>query len=134
MPTVERMAHPLMFDDDDPLLARVRGLARDIATSISTPERVAELETARAALDADLWRELGGAGLLGLELSSETAGDAGGDLGGHAVEGKGVGHLLLHWVEVARRWVRERSSDRGLTDPGARSPCRRSRTPWPLPR
>lgn len=61
--------------------ADVRGLARDIATSISTPDRVAELETARAALDADLWRELGGAGLLGLELSSETAGDAGGDLG-----------------------------------------------------
>ena len=27
MPTVEPMAHPLMFDDDDPLLARVRELA-----------------------------------------------------------------------------------------------------------
>ncbi|WP_439029925.1 acyl-CoA dehydrogenase family protein [Gordonia terrae] len=61
--------------------ADVRGLARDIATSVSTPERVAELESGRAPIDADLWRELGGAGLLGLELSSETAGDAGGDLG-----------------------------------------------------
>ncbi|WP_238418593.1 acyl-CoA dehydrogenase family protein [Gordonia sp. 'Campus'] len=61
--------------------ADVRGLARDIATSVSTPERVAELEAGRAPIDADLWRELGGAGLLGLELSTEDAGDAGGDLG-----------------------------------------------------
>ncbi|NED65138.1 acyl-CoA dehydrogenase, partial [Streptomyces sp. SID10244] len=32
----------------------VRGLARDIATKISTPERVAELEAADASMDADL--------------------------------------------------------------------------------
>ncbi|WAC56891.1 acyl-CoA dehydrogenase family protein [Gordonia sp. SL306] len=58
----------------------VRGLARDIATKISTPERVADLETADASIDADLWRELGAAGLLGLELSTELAGERGGDL------------------------------------------------------
>ncbi|MDV6308618.1 acyl-CoA dehydrogenase family protein [Gordonia amicalis] len=59
----------------------VSGLARDIATAVSTPERVAELESARAPIDAELWRQLGNAGLLGLELTSEDAGDAGGDLG-----------------------------------------------------
>ncbi|AZG47915.1 acyl-CoA dehydrogenase family protein [Gordonia insulae] len=58
----------------------VRGLARDIATKVSTPERVAELESADAPVDAELWRELGAAGLLGLELSSSAAGDRGGDL------------------------------------------------------
>ncbi|MYR08422.1 acyl-CoA dehydrogenase [Gordonia sp. SID5947] len=58
----------------------VRGLARDIATKISTPERVADLEAADASLDTELWRELGTAGLLGLELSSDVAGERGGDL------------------------------------------------------
>ncbi len=43
----------------------VSGLARDIATAVSTPERVAELESARAPIDAELWRQLGNAGLLG---------------------------------------------------------------------
>lgn len=60
--------------------ADVRGLARDIATTISTADRVAELESARAPIDADLWRELGNAGLLGLELSSADAGEGGGEL------------------------------------------------------
>lgn len=59
----------------------VRGLARDIATAVSTPERVAELEASRAPIDSDLWRELGAAGLLGLEVPSAVAGDSGGDLG-----------------------------------------------------
>ncbi|MCK8612749.1 acyl-CoA dehydrogenase family protein [Gordonia sp. C13] len=58
----------------------VRGLARDIATSVSTPERVADLEAGRAPIDSDLWQQLGTAGLLGLELSSEAVGDAGGNL------------------------------------------------------
>lgn len=58
----------------------VRALARDIATKISTPERVAELESSSAPIDASLWRELGTAGLLGLELSTAAVGDHGGDL------------------------------------------------------
>ncbi|SDU81816.1 acyl-CoA dehydrogenase family protein [Gordonia westfalica] len=58
----------------------VRGLARDIATAVSTPERVADLESTGAPIDADLWQQLGSAGLLGLELSAELVGDAGGDL------------------------------------------------------
>jgi 3-oxocholest-4-en-26-oyl-CoA dehydrogenase beta subunit len=58
----------------------VRGLARDIAGKISTPERVADLESSSATIDTDLWRELGAAGLLGLEVSSAAAGERGGDL------------------------------------------------------
>ncbi|MCR5979716.1 acyl-CoA dehydrogenase [Gordonia jinghuaiqii] len=58
----------------------VRGLARDIATAVSTPERVADLESTRASIDSDLWQQLGSAGLLGLELSSAAVGDVGGDL------------------------------------------------------
>ncbi|MEO9327935.1 acyl-CoA dehydrogenase family protein [Gordonia aurantiaca] len=58
----------------------VRGLARDIATAVSTPERVAELESSRAPIDSDLWRQLATAGLLGLEVPSAIAGESGGDL------------------------------------------------------
>ncbi|MGV9858911.1 acyl-CoA dehydrogenase family protein [Gordonia sp. NPDC003425] len=58
----------------------VRGLAHDIVGKISSPERVAELEVTRAPLDHELWRELGAAGLLGLEVPSAVAGDRGGDL------------------------------------------------------
>lgn len=58
----------------------VRGLARDIAAKISSPERVADLEAARAPIDDGLWRELGAAGLLGLEVPSSLAGERGGDL------------------------------------------------------
>ncbi|GAB09728.1 putative acyl-CoA dehydrogenase [Gordonia araii NBRC 100433] len=54
------------------------GLARDIATKISTPERVAELEAQAAPLDAALWQELGAAGLIGLELPEDLAGVGGG--------------------------------------------------------
>ncbi|MFT4201236.1 acyl-CoA dehydrogenase family protein [Gordonia sp. (in: high G+C Gram-positive bacteria)] len=53
-------------------------LARDIATKISTPERVAELEEKTAPLDETLWRELGSAGLIGLELPEDLAGVGGG--------------------------------------------------------
>ncbi|MFT3901112.1 MAG: acyl-CoA dehydrogenase family protein [Gordonia sp. (in: high G+C Gram-positive bacteria)] len=53
-------------------------LARDIATKISTPERVAELEEKLAPLDDTLWRELGSAGLIGLELPEDLAGVGGG--------------------------------------------------------
>ncbi|MED5801997.1 acyl-CoA dehydrogenase family protein [Gordonia sp. Z-3] len=58
----------------------VRGLTRDIVTTISTPERVATLEESGAPVDAELWRELGAAGLLGLEVASSLAGERGGDL------------------------------------------------------
>ncbi|MCH5644907.1 acyl-CoA dehydrogenase family protein [Gordonia sp. ABSL49_1] len=58
----------------------VQGLVRDIATTLSTPERAAELEAAAAPIDADLWRELGTAGLLGLEIPSTLVGESGGDL------------------------------------------------------
>ncbi|MFW0795142.1 acyl-CoA dehydrogenase family protein [Gordonia sp. CPCC 205515] len=58
----------------------VRTLARDIATKIATPEHTAELESADAPIDSTLWRELGTAGLLGLELPAALVGDHGGDL------------------------------------------------------
>ena len=46
--------------------AEAGALAGDIASSVSTAGRVAELETAHAPLDVRLWRALGEAGLLGL--------------------------------------------------------------------
>lgn len=58
----------------------VAGLTRDIASAISTDDRVATLETSGAPIDDELWQALGSAGLLGLELGSTTVGDAGGDL------------------------------------------------------
>ncbi|MGC4936146.1 acyl-CoA dehydrogenase family protein [Gordonia sp. DT30] len=55
----------------------VRGLTRDIAEKVSTDERVAKLEANDASIDDVLWRELGAAGLLGLELDPDSVGDAG---------------------------------------------------------
>ena len=46
----------------------VRDLAADIATKISTHERVAALEASSAPLDDQLWRELAAAGLLAWQL------------------------------------------------------------------
>ncbi len=53
--------------------AEVGALAGDIAASIATPERVAELEAAAAPLDERLWRELAAAGLLGLASGDDPA-------------------------------------------------------------
>ncbi|MGO3326988.1 acyl-CoA dehydrogenase family protein [Gordonia sp. (in: high G+C Gram-positive bacteria)] len=55
-------------------------LTTDITARLATRERTAELEAARAPIDADLWREVAGAGLLGLAAPSEVVGDAGADL------------------------------------------------------
>lgn len=49
-------------------------LTRDIASAISTTDRVAELENADAPIDEKLWRELGAAGLLGLAARPESGG------------------------------------------------------------
>ncbi|MDY6807821.1 MAG: acyl-CoA dehydrogenase family protein [Actinomycetota bacterium] len=70
----------------------IRGLARDIAAKVSTPERVAELEASDAPIDTELWREFGAAGLLGLEVPAALAGDRGGDLG--AIENSVVAEEL----------------------------------------
>ncbi|GAA3955485.1 acyl-CoA dehydrogenase [Gordonia caeni] len=53
----------------------VGALAADIAAAISTSERVAELEAAAAPIDATLWHELAGAGLLGLAAAPDPGGD-----------------------------------------------------------
>lgn len=53
--------------------AAVGALAGDIAAAISTAERVAELEAARAPIDTELWRELAGADLLGLAVAGALA-------------------------------------------------------------
>lgn len=58
----------------------VRDLAADIATKISSDDRVAALEASSAPLDDQLWRELASAGLLALELPEALAGDIAGDL------------------------------------------------------
>ncbi|WP_338836612.1 acyl-CoA dehydrogenase family protein [Gordonia polyisoprenivorans] len=69
----------------------LRGLARDITEKVSTDERVARLEADDAALDDVLWRELGAAGLLGLEVGPEVAGDA------------GAGQSILESITVAEQ-------------------------------
>ncbi|MCF8589594.1 acyl-CoA dehydrogenase family protein [Gordonia liuliyuniae] len=56
------------------------GLTTDITTRLATGEHTAELETAHAAIDADLWREIANAGLLGLAAPSDLVGDGGADL------------------------------------------------------
>ncbi len=55
----------------DESTADLTALTAEIASSISTPERVAELEAAAAPLDANLWQQLAKAGLLGLEQSGD---------------------------------------------------------------
>ncbi|GAB04082.1 acyl-CoA dehydrogenase [Gordonia amarae] len=55
----------------DESTADLTTLTADIASTISTPERVAELESAAAPLDTELWTELAKAGLLGLEQSGD---------------------------------------------------------------
>ncbi|GAA2063560.1 acyl-CoA dehydrogenase family protein [Williamsia deligens] len=54
----------------------VAGLARDIATKISTPEAIAAAEAAGDPIDARLWSALADAGLLALE-ADEADGGAG---------------------------------------------------------
>ncbi|MBD0021565.1 acyl-CoA dehydrogenase [Gordonia pseudamarae] len=55
----------------DESTADLTALTADIASAISTPGRVAELEAAAAPLDAELWQQLAKAGLLGLEQSGD---------------------------------------------------------------
>lgn len=62
----------------DETTTELTGLARDIVAKVATPERIAELEAQAAPLDAQLWRELGAAGLIGLELPEDFAGVGGG--------------------------------------------------------
>ena len=65
----------------DESTADLTALTAEIASSISTPERVAELEAAAAPLDANLWQQLAKAGLIssvkgpggGFYLSPENA-------------------------------------------------------------
>jgi len=61
----------------DETTGELLALVRDITAKLSTAERVAELEAQGAPLDAALWRELGNAGLIGLELPEGLA-DVGG--------------------------------------------------------
>ncbi len=77
----------------------VRDLAADIATKLSTSERVAALEASSAPLDDLLWRELAAAGLLALELPESLAGDTAGELS--TVENTTVAEQLgKHLVRV----------------------------------
>ena len=62
----------------DETTAELTRLARSIVTKLSTPERVAELESANAPIDTALWQALGAAGLIGLELPADLAGVGGG--------------------------------------------------------
>ncbi|GAA4664561.1 acyl-CoA dehydrogenase family protein [Gordonia humi] len=54
--------------------ADLTGLTTDITARLATPEVVARLESENAPIDADLWREIAGAGLLGLGAPSSVDG------------------------------------------------------------
>ncbi|MFI8306726.1 acyl-CoA dehydrogenase family protein [Streptomyces sp. NPDC085927] len=55
-------------------LEAVRDLAREIFTDRATPERLREVETSPARVDARLWADLASAGLLGALLPEEDGG------------------------------------------------------------
>lgn len=61
------------FTLDDDLLA-LQGLAREIFADLATTERVRTTETTPTAVDDQLWKALGAAGLLGLVLPEEHGG------------------------------------------------------------
>jgi 3-oxocholest-4-en-26-oyl-CoA dehydrogenase beta subunit len=56
----------------------VRQLADDIFTRCVTPSRLTDLETAGDWFDADLWRELATAGLVGIAIAEESGGSGAG--------------------------------------------------------
>ncbi|ACY99019.1 MULTISPECIES: acyl-CoA dehydrogenase family protein [Thermomonospora] len=61
-------------------LTELQGLARQIFTDHATHQRLRAVETSESRIDETLWRELAGAGLLGVALP-EAAGGAGLGLG-----------------------------------------------------
>jgi acyl-CoA dehydrogenase len=61
-----------LTDDQESL----RSLAADIFGDKATPERVEAIESSAERFDRDLWRELAGAGLLGIALPESAGGAA----------------------------------------------------------
>lgn len=79
-------------------------LARRMFADRCTQARLREVESGEARHDADLWKELGAAGLLGLHLPEEVGGAGLGllELCSVAVEaGRAVAPLPLPWHAVA---------------------------------
>lgn len=79
-------------------------LARRILRDRCTQARLREVETTRARFDADLWRELGSAGLLGLHLPQGAGGAGLGllELCSVAIEaGRTVAPVPLPWHAAA---------------------------------
>jgi 3-oxocholest-4-en-26-oyl-CoA dehydrogenase beta subunit len=79
-------------------------LARRMLTDRCTQARLREVETTGSRFDADLWKELGAAGLLGLHLPEHAGGSGLGllELCSVAVEaGRAVAPLPLPWHAVA---------------------------------
>lgn len=60
--------------DPTPEQDEAAALARRILTDRCTPERLAEVEATGRRFDGELWRELGTAGLLGLDLPEDVGG------------------------------------------------------------
>ena len=89
-----------LTDDQESL----RTLAGDIFGDKSTPDRVEAVENSPECFDRDLWRELAGAGLLGIALP-ESAGGAGLGLVELALvceqHGKVVAPIPLAWTTTA---------------------------------
>lgn len=72
-------------------LETVRDLARQIFTDYATVERLKAVEQSENGVDEDLWKELAGAGLLGVALPEESGG-----------AGLGVGGLCVLLEEQGR--------------------------------
>lgn len=110
-----------LTDDQESL----RTLAGEIFGDKSTPDRIEEVENSAERFDRDLWRELAGAGLLGIALP-EDAGGAGLGLVELALvceqHGKVVSPIPLAWTTTAamaiaahgsgeqQRWVESAAS------------------------
>jgi acyl-CoA dehydrogenase len=89
-----------LTDDQESL----RTLAADIFGDKATPERVEQIENSAERFDRDLWRELAGAGLLGIALP-EAVGGAGLGLVELALvceqHGRVVAPIPLVWTATA---------------------------------
>jgi 3-oxocholest-4-en-26-oyl-CoA dehydrogenase beta subunit len=101
-------------------------LARQVLTDRCTQARLREVEATGTRYDADLWRELGAAGLLGLHLPESAGGSGLGllELCSVAVEaGRALAPLPLPWHSVSAAAI-ARSGDpaqvRQWVEPAAR--------------
>jgi len=100
--------------DPTPEQDEAAALARRILTDRCAPERLAEVEASGRRFDAELWRELGDAGLVGLGLPEDLGGGGLGLLETCSVlveVGRAVAPLPLAWHATAADLVARFGTD-----------------------